>query len=108
MIHTGVPVSPLTIIVRKRRWSQIGIMLNGGSTEAPRVSASTDPRFRVDDTVYIINGRYVVGAQRTARDIRRKRSLSITVLRACPPAQTLVESNATESTVLVVTGEERA
>ena len=90
----GVPVSPVTIVVQKRRWSRIGIQLNGGITEPPTVVGSADPRFEVNDLVYIVNGKYVMGAKTTARIIRRKRFLSITILRERKVLRTLVEDAA--------------
>ena len=68
-----------TFFVNKRRLERIGIELQGAAH--PRVVATRESHFRVDDVVYVINGHLCHGAKRTAWRIRWNTHLSITVWR---------------------------
>ena len=68
-----------TVLVRKPRFARVGLQLAGDAH--PRVVESKDARFRVDDVVYVVNGRPCYGAKRTAWRIRWKTHLSVTVWR---------------------------
>lgn len=76
-------VSPVTIVVQKRRYATVGIRLQDaiGPLQHPVITQSSDARFHEGDAVYVINGRVARGARRTAWRIRRKAWLSITLLR---------------------------
>lgn len=68
-----------TVFIKKRMFQRIGIVMEG--VDFPVVLASTHPEIRIGDILYIVNGRRMGGAARAARIIRKKRYLSITVLR---------------------------
>lgn len=80
----SVPVELVTIFVKKKRFKRVGIELVGGSDGWPRVHSIRgleDSQFRVDDIVYMINGREANGCAAVARTIWRKRCMSITLMR---------------------------
>ena len=74
------PVHLDTIFIQKRRFTKIGIDLEG--TGHPNVIRSRSASFLAADTLYIINGRETIGARHTSWRIFKARYLSITVWRA--------------------------
>jgi len=79
MIPHGHAVSLVTIFVCKQRCSYIGIDIQGDGH--PTIVRSRDARFRVGDSIYMINGRLMHGTKKTATRIWWKSHMSITLMR---------------------------
>ena len=76
-------VECVTVHVRKRRWQRLGLLLEDGDGQWPRIVGTREgeTRFLVGDVIYMVNGRETRGTFATARRIVWKRFLSITLLR---------------------------
>ena len=80
VVADGVKIELHTIFVKKRRFSRLGLQIQGCGH--PAVVAAADDRFQVGDMLYIINGRETRSAGETSFRIWRKRFLSITLYRS--------------------------
>ena len=86
MIPQGRSVEGITVVVSKRRFARIGMVLTGHPHST--VIESRDPRFRVGDHIYVVNGRYTRSTYKTSWRIWRKANVSITLLRDVPQPDT--------------------
>jgi hypothetical protein len=73
------PVELETIFVSKRRFSRIGLRLEG--SHHPKIVSSTHEKFFAGDIVFYINGRPAVGSRNTSWFILTSKHLSVTVWR---------------------------
>jgi hypothetical protein len=94
-------VECVTVHVRKRRWQRLGLLLQDGDGQWPRIVGTRfgEARFLVGDAIYMINGRETRGAVSTARRLVWKRFLSITLLR--PAGHALVHGPSVAFLVLL-------
>lgn len=69
----------VTIFINKRRFEKIGIFLQG--SHIPEVVRTENELFHVNDLIFAINGRLMIGSKQTSFFIWVRRHMTISVYR---------------------------